>query len=270
MTLYVVATPIGNLEDLTARAVRVLGECDRVLAEDTRRTLGLLTHLGLKKPLDRLDEHATAADLERAVAFLVAGKTLCLVSDAGTPLVSDPGAELVRAARAAGVTVVPVPGPSAILAALVLAGASGPFRFAGFVPRNGPARTEALGKLAVEPETQVFFEAPGRTRDTLAALAALVPERHATLTRELTKLHEEATHGTLRELAADETEIRGEVTVVLHAYARTEAAMSDADVDALIDEELAKGTPVKKLAEMVAVRAGRARREIYARALSRK
>jgi 16S rRNA (cytidine1402-2'-O)-methyltransferase len=268
--LYVVATPIGNLEDLTLRAVRVLGECDRVLAEDTRRTLGLLSHLGLKKPLDRLDEHARAADLERALGFLAEGKSLCLVSDAGTPLVSDPGASLVRAALDAHHTVVPIPGPSAILAALVLAGVAGPFRFVGFFPRSGSERAEALASAATDADAVVFFEAPGRIGDTLRALAELVPERRATVTRELTKLHEARVEGTLRELAATTDEVRGEITAVLHPYAAETAATTEADLDKWIDEGLAEGTPVKKLAEIVAARSGRPRREIYARVLARK
>lgn len=270
MPLYVVATPIGNLEDLTRRAERVLRECDRVLAEDTRRTLGLLSHLGLKKPLDRLDEHAREADITRALGFLLEGQSLCLVSDAGTPLVSDPGSALVRAAKAAGIVVVPVPGASAIMAALVLAGASGPFRFVGFLPRAGSERGEALSKVATDPDIVVFFEAPGRTQDTLAELAALSPDRRVTVTRELTKMHEEAREGTLAELARDGTELRGEITVVLHAYVRATEQVTDADVDKWIDEELARGTPVKKLADIVAARSARSRRDVYARALERK
>ena len=270
MPLYVVATPIGNLEDLTKRAERVLRECDRVLAEDTRRTLALLTHLGLKKPLDRLDEHAREADITRAVSFLLEGKSLCLVSDAGTPLVSDPGATLVRAAKAAGVPIVPIPGASAVMAALVLAGAAGPFRFMGFLPRSGSERSDALSKAATEPDVVVFFEAPGRTRETLGELAALTPERRVTVTRELTKLHEEALEGTLEALAADDAELRGEITIVLHAYARAATESTDADIDRWIDEELARGTPVKKLADIVAARGGRSRRDTYARALERK
>jgi 16S rRNA (cytidine1402-2'-O)-methyltransferase len=268
--LYVVATPIGNLEDLTLRAVRVLSECDRVLAEDTRRTLGLLSHLGLKKPLDRLDEHARAADIERALGFLAEGKSLCLVSDAGTPLVSDPGASLVRAALSANHTVVPIPGPSAILAALVLAGVAGSFRFVGFFPRSGSERTDALASAATDPSAVVFFEAPGRIGDTLRDLAELVPDRRVTVTRELTKMHEARVEGTLRELAASTEEVRGEITVVLHPFAQSAAVPTAADIDKWIDDGLIEGTPVKKLAEIVAARSGQSRREIYARVRARK
>lgn len=272
MPLYVVATPIGNLEDLTLRAVRVLGECDRVLAEDTRRTLGLLSHLGLKKPLDRMDEHARPADIERALGFLAEGKSLCLVSDAGTPMVSDPGASLVRAALDANHTVVPIPGASAVLSALVLAGVSGPFRFVGFFPRSGSERTDALAHAATDPSSVVFFEAPGRIHDTLGELAELVPDRRVTVTRELTKMHESRTEGTLRELAGapDGGEVRGEITAVLHPFVPAVAVATEADLDKWIDEGLAQGTPVKKLAEIVAARTGQSRREIYARVLARK
>jgi len=190
--LYVVATPIGHLGDLSARAVETLSRAARVAAEDTRRTRGLLTHLGLSKPIERLDAHASAHDVARVVQQLVSGEDIALVTDAGTPVVSDPGTELVRAAIEAGLRVVPIPGPSAVLAALVASGLSGgAFRFLGFLPRKGTDRRDVLETVRSTPEVVVLFESPERTAETLADLARIMPQRRCVVARELTKLHEE-------------------------------------------------------------------------------
>lgn len=271
--LLVVATPIGNLDDLSRRAEQSLRRASRVLAEDTRRTRGLLAHLGIEgKPLDRLDAHATPRAIEQAVGRLVAGETLALVTDAGTPLVSDPGTALVRAAVAAGVRVVPVPGPSAVLAALAASGlVEGAFRFLGFLPRSGVERADALALVASTPEVVVLFESPHRLADTLVDLARLTPERDAVVARELTKLHEELVRGTLAELAGLEREWLGEIALVLGPRTITsDEVVDDALVTRWVDEALSSGARARDAAEVVAARSGLSRREAYARVLARK
>lgn len=218
-TLRVVATPIGNLEDLTPRAARALAEADRVLAEDTRRTATLLRHLGIRPPMVSLHAHNEARRIDQVLAWLDAGEALVLVSDAGTPLVSDPGSRLVRALLDAGHGVEPVPGPSAVLAALVGSGLPADrFAFLGFVPRKGAERGETLARVAGSAETTVVFESPERLAALLVELVeACGPEREACVARELTKLHETFRRGTLAELAAyyEGESPRGEVTVVV-------------------------------------------------------
>lgn len=270
--LYVVATPIGNLGDLTARAADTLRQADRIVAEDTRRTRALLTHLGIRgKPLVRLDAHSGPAPVERLVERLRAGESLALVTDAGTPAVSDPGPALVRSAAEVGVTVTVIPGPSALTAALAASGlVDGPFFFQGFLPRKGARRREALERIAALAEPVVLFEAPGRVRATLADLAAATPERPACVARELTKLHEELVRGSLAELAARDEPWRGEVTLVLGAQLAREAvapaARSGLDDD--IARRMAAGEPVKHIASEVAREHGLPRRLVYERVLS--
>jgi len=272
-TLYVVSTPIGNLDDLTTRAVKVLREVDAVLAEDTRRTRQLLSHLGLSKPLRRFDAHAEAGIVDRVAREIAEGATLALVSDAGTPVISDPGAELVRATVDAGGQVIAIPGASAVLTALVASGlAGGGFRFFGFLPRSGEARAEVLARIVETPEPVVFYEAGNRTAETIAELAARTPDRRAAVARELTKLHEEFVRGTLAELMSRfaESEPRGEVTIVLGpAEIRTEL-VDDTAIDARIDRELEAGRSPKDTADVVAAWSGRPRREVYARVVARK
>jgi 16S rRNA (cytidine1402-2'-O)-methyltransferase len=273
MTLFVVATPIGNLGDMTARGVEALRGCGRVVAEDTRRARQLLTHLGIAgKPVDRIDAHATADDVARVVARLGEGEQVALVTDAGTPGVSDPGDALVRAAIAAGVPVVPVPGASAILAALVASGLAGDgrFRFVGFLPRDGAARRDAIALVCGTPETVVLFEAPSRLAGTLRDLADATPERPACVARELTKLHEEFARGTCAALAGEPREWIGEIAVVLGAHAPEERAAGDDEVDARIDEGLARGEHARTVADRVAAWSGRPRRAVYERVISRK
>ena len=218
-TLYIVSTPIGNLGDLSARALETLRTADAILAEDTRHTRALLTHFELHTPLESYHEHNEAATTPGLVGRLQLGATLALVSDAGTPLLSDPGARLVRAAAAAGVAVVPVPGASALLAALV--GAALPvdrFTFFGFVPRKGPERRTLLADVVALRHTAVLYEAPGRVAETLADLAAAgAGDRDAVVARELTKQFEEFLRGTVQALAAQcaATPPRGEVVLVV-------------------------------------------------------
>lgn len=274
-TLYVVATPIGNLGDITLRAVEVLRTVDRVAAEDTRRTRQLLSHLGITgTPLDALHAHSSDRDVARLVERLEAGESIALATDAGTPSVSDPGDALVKWAIRAGVPVVPLPGASAVLAALVASGlASGAgFRFFAFLPRDGVPRREAITTVAATPEPVVLFESPERCADTLRELADAMPERQACVARELTKMHEELVRGTLAELAAREEGWRGEIALVLAAWSPEEhaAEIDDAALDARIDAELASGAHAKTVAEKLAAWSGRPKREVYERVTERK
>lgn len=191
-TLFVVATPIGNLEDLTFRARRILGEVDLIAAEDTRRTAKLLAHYGISRPTVSLREHNEVRETPRLIARLQAGEQIALVSDAGTPGIADPGAGLVRAARDRGIAVVPIPGPSAVAAALSVSGfPADQFVFMGFVPRSGESRNSWFDRLEMEPSTVVAFEAPHRIRRTLDEIAVKLGERPILIARELTKVFEE-------------------------------------------------------------------------------
>jgi 16S rRNA (cytidine1402-2'-O)-methyltransferase len=273
--LYVVATPIGNLGDLTGRAGETLRECDRVLAEDTRRSRQLLAHLGITgKPVDRFDAHASARDEARVVERLESGERVALVTDAGTPGVSDPGERLVEAAITAGIRVVPVPGPSAVLAALVASGLAGDgrFRFVGFLPREGSERRDGIATVSATPEPVVLFEAPSRTQGTLADLADATPERRACVARELTKVHEEYVRGSLAELAALARAWVGEIVLVLGAHApeSREATVDDAALDARIDEALGRGEHARSISDRLAAWSGRPRRAVYERVVGRK
>lgn len=270
--LLVVGTPIGNLDDLSPRAARALVECAAVLAEDTRRARLLLAHLGVaKKEVIRHDAHATEADHRRAVDRLLAGETLALVTDAGTPGVSDPGASLVARAAAAGVRVSPVPGASAVVAAVAASGfARGAFRFVGFLPRDGAARDDALSRIAADPDLVVLFESPRRVAGTLRELAALCPDRDVLVARELSKLHEELVRGALADVAARGREWLGEITVVLGPAApRSDDTIDDDTIDRWLGEQLDAGATVREAARVVAARSGRAKREVYARAVAR-
>lgn len=268
-TLYVVATPIGNLEDLTARAARVLGEVDRVVAEDTRRTGILLKHLDLRVPMTSLHEHNEASRVSMVLEWLGAGESVALVSDAGTPLVSDPGGRTVAAARDAGYEVVPIPGPSAVLAALVGSGLPADrFAFLGFVPRKGEARRETLRRIAGSAETVIVFESPERLDRLLAALADLDPERPVAVAREVTKMHEEFRRGTAVELAAyyREHAARGEVTVVIApapSDGAGEAASREVEARARARELLEAGERPSAVAKAVAKATGIARNRVY-------
>ncbi len=225
-TLYVVGTPIGNLEDLSPRAARVLGEVALVAAEDTRRTRGLLTHLGISKPL--LSVHADA-ERGRAAQVLEAltGGDVALCTDAGMPAISDPGAHLVERAREAGHDVAVIPGPSAVTAALALSGFSADrFVFLGFLPRKSSEMTRAVTALAEETRTAVAFESPYRLLKALDILAENLPERRCAVARELTKLHEELRIGSAAELAGHyrERTIKGEITLLVEGAPRRGAA----------------------------------------------
>lgn len=270
-TLFVVATPIGNLSDLSTRAAEVLRAAELVLAEDTRRTRTLLAHVGAgKKPVIRVDAHAEPRRIERLLDSLQGDTRAALVTDAGVPGVSDPGAAIVRSAAARGIKVVPIPGPSALTAAVAVSGlVEGPFTFLGFLPRQGKKRRVALERIRTAADPIVLFEAPGRIADTLGELAELAPARQAVLCRELTKLHEETLRGTLSELAALEREWLGEVTLVLGAEEREgrDVAEDPTVTDEEIALRLAKGAHPRDLSVELAARLGIPRRLAYARVL---
>ncbi len=273
-TLYVVATPIGNLGDLSPRAAEVLRAASAVVAEDTRRTRRLFAHLGAEPPpllsLPAFDERGRLGPL---LGRLEAGESLALCTDAGTPGVSDPGQRLVAAAWELGARVVPIPGPSAALAALSASGLpSDRFLVAGFLPRKGGGRARALEALARLPATLVLFEAGNRTAATLDDLRRALGDRRAVLARELTKLHEELARGRLSELLARfPGEVRGEVTLVVEVAGdgggAEEEAAAPGEVEPL-EEELARrlgaGEPASALARDVARARGLPRREVYA------
>lgn len=215
-TLYVVATPIGNLEDVTLRALRVLREVSLIAAEDTRRTARLLQHYSISTRTTSLHEHNERAKTPSLLARLVAGESIALVSDAGTPVVSDPGSHLVAAAHAARIRVEPVPGPNAALATLSASGLTGQeFIFAGFPPNRSKARLIWLGRLAQEPRVLIFYEAPHRIRGTLQDMLTTFGDRLVALGRELTKVHEQLVVRPISELLEGLVEERGEFTVVV-------------------------------------------------------
>ena len=257
-TLYVVATPLGNLGDLTARASDLLRAVPVVAAEDTRRTRGLLAHLGASPTVLSYHAHSEEHRLEVLLEILRQGRDVALVSDAGTPGVSDPGAELVAAARAAGITVIPIPGPSAVATALSASGLPADrYHFLGFVPRKGSERTRLLARAAAEEWSVVLFEAPSRLVALLRDLAAAAgAERQAVVGRELTKLHEEFRADTLGGLVNYYSEVppRGELTIVLQGTGapatpadRTEDAVEQATV--LLAEGLTRREVVRRLTE---------------------
>jgi 16S rRNA (cytidine1402-2'-O)-methyltransferase len=266
-TLYVVGTPIGNLEDVTLRALRVLAEAAVIAAEDTRVTRRLLARHGIATPLVSCHEHSTP----RARADLVArlsGGDVALVTDAGTPGVSDPGAALVAEARAAGHAVVPVPGPSAVGAALSVAGLAGErFLFLGFPPRRPAERRAALAAVAEESGSLVLFEAPHRLAACLADLAAVLgADRAICVARELTKLHEEIWHGTLAEAVAHwrDRPPRGEFTLVVAGRLPVAArSWTDEEVRAALTGLRAQGVAAREAARRVAPQAGRPARDVY-------
>jgi 16S rRNA (cytidine1402-2'-O)-methyltransferase len=269
-TLHLVATPIGNLEDVTLRSVRVLREADLVLAEDTRRTRKLLDRCAIPaRPLS-LHAHNEAARVAKALDVLSEGGSVALVSDAGTPLISDPGERLVAAAIAADHRVVPVPGASAVLAALSVAGLPlTPFAFLGFLPRKAGARRVLLESYRGRPETLVFFESPQRISSALRDLAETLGDRPACVARELTKLHEEVVRGSLGELAEGfDGGVRGEVTIVVGGASAAEGARDVADLDDAIRERIAAGRSSREIAAELARDAGLSRREVYARVVA--
>jgi 16S rRNA (cytidine1402-2'-O)-methyltransferase len=267
----VVATPIGNLEDVTLRALRVLREVDLIAAEDTRRTHVLLRHHGVAKPLVSYHDAVERRRAPDLVERLRAGESVALVSDAGTPIIADPGYHLVRAAVAAGIRVVPIPGASAVSALVSVAGLPvHRFTFEGFPPKGATARATRLRELATEPRALVFLEAGRRLPGFLAAATLAFGDREAVIGRELTKVHEEVLRGRLSELRArvSRDAVRGEVTVVIAGAPASVPGAAPEALDAAIRDALDAGRGVRELSEELAARFGSPRREVYRRALA--
>jgi len=267
-SLYVVGTPIGNMEDLTDRARRVLAEVDLVAAEDTRTAGLLLQRLGIKGRLVSLfegNEHARAPNL---VEQLSGGVSVALISECGTPAISDPGGILVAACVAAGIDVVPVPGPSAVTTVLSVSGlAVDRFRFEGFLPRRGVARSRRIDVLKRDEAAAVIYESPHRLAQTLMDLAEGLGGRRALVAREVTKMHEELVRGTLPDLAAryGGQSVKGEVVVVIEGRPEGEGTtLSDDELEELMRERLAAGESARDVARDLADQTGRSRRELYA------
>jgi len=272
--LYVVATPIGNLRDITLRALDTLAAADRVICEDTRLTGRLLTHFGLKRPLLPYHEHNAAEMRPKILALLREGKALALVSDAGTPLVSDPGFKLVTEAAAADLPMFTVPGPSSVTAALAIAGLpTDRFFFAGFLPAKRAARREALSGLRAIPATLVILEAPQRLAESLADMAEMLGPRPAAIARELTKIHEEVRRAPLPALAAAyaaEGAPKGELVVLVGAALDAAEAPAPEAIDAALTDALKSGLALKDAAAAIAALHGVPRRDVYARGLALK
>jgi 16S rRNA (cytidine1402-2'-O)-methyltransferase len=264
-TLYVVATPIGNLEDITLRALRILREVDRIACEDTRHTRQLLDRHGISKPLVSYHEHNEQARAEDLLRDLEAGQNIALVSDAGTPLIADPGYRLVAQARAHGVTVSPIPGASALISALSASGLpTDSFFFGGFLPAKKTQRRKTLDQTKDYSATVVFYEAPHRILEALGDIAELLGPRRVTLGRELTKIHEEFLVGSASELLealAKRPPLKGEITLMI---GKSEVQVDDAvPIEAAFDKLLAAGVPRMEAMKTVARERGLSKREVY-------
>ncbi|MGH2760734.1 MAG: 16S rRNA (cytidine(1402)-2'-O)-methyltransferase [Actinomycetota bacterium] len=270
--LFVVATPIGNLADITLRAIRVLGEVDVIAAEDTRTTRKLLAHHGIRTPLVSYHEHNEAVRTPELLERMLDGQRVALVSEAGTPSISDPGHRLVHESIEASITVEPVPGASALLAAVVVSGLPAEsFVFEGFLPRRRTERRRRLESLAAERRTLVFFEAPHRLDHSLTDLFEVLGDRRVALCRELTKLHEEVIRGSVSELIASlrRAPVKGEIVLVVDG-ARADSVV---DLEAAAEEALARvraGESVREATRNVATERGVPRRPLYDRVLQRR
>ena len=261
--LYLCATPIGNLEDMTFRAIKTLREVDLIAAEDTRRTRKLLTHFEIHTPLVRFDENCKAAVAEKILQRLQAGEAVAVVSDAGLPAISDPGADLVRLAIDAGISVCPIPGANAALSALICSGLdTTKFLFAGFAPKSKKNRREFLQRLSAVEATIIFYEAPHRLKDFLTELAEVFGERQIVLARELTKVHEEFLRGTISELLQNLVEPRGEFVVVVEGKSFSETPPEE-NLWEFYQKLLAQGLDKKSAMREAAKKFNVSRREIY-------
>ena len=276
--LYIVATPIGNLEDITLRALRILKEVDLIAAEDTRHTRKLLTHYGIQKQLTSYHEYNEKTKSSQLIHRLKEGCRVALVSDAGTPLLSDPGFRLVQEAICAEAQVIPVPGPSALTAVLSASGLpTDHFAFDGFLPAKKAQRRRHLTGLREEERTLVFYEAPHRVQESLRDILEILGDREIVLGREVTKLHEEFLRGSVSQLISDTEprEWRGEITVVVGGAgrARDRDTKKDSDRDREIRAEIhrlrAEGMRVKEIAEILGERFSMSKREVYRLALER-
>ena len=262
--LYLCATPIGNLEDMTFRAIRILREVDLIAAEDTRRTRKLLTHFEIHTPLIRFDENCKSQVAEKILERLKTGESVAVVSDAGLPAISDPGADLVRLAIDAGIQVCPIPGSNAALSALICSGLdTTQFLFAGFAPKSKKNRRDFLQKLSTIEATIIFYEAPHRLKDFLSELIEVFGERRAVLARELTKVHEEFLRGNLSELIQTLDEIRGEFVVVVEGKTFSEVVAPEENISEVVERFLAQGLDKKSAMREAAKIFNVSRREIY-------
>jgi len=268
--LYIVATPIGNLEDMTFRAVRILKEVDLIAAEDTRHSRKLISHFGITTPLTSYYDHNQSLKGEIILSALRDGKLVALITDAGTPCISDPGYQLVRDALSEGIKVVPVPGVSAVIAALSSAGLpTDSFIFSGFPPNKEGKRRVFLASLANEERTLVLYEAPHRLADTLEDISAIMGERQVVVARELTKLHEEFVVGRpleVRDKILDGRE-RGEAVILISPADKVSVITDVLTVEEQLLAALAKGYSIKEVAALVAASTGQPRRELYAKTL---
>lgn len=267
--LYVVATPIGNLEDITLRALRVLKEVDLIAAEDTRHTKGLLAHYGIPTPMTSCHGHNERAKAHALVERLGRGENIALVSDAGTPTISDPGYRLVREAVRAGINVVPIPGPSALTAILSASGlAVGAFVFEGFLPPKTRERRARLRELESESRNLVFYEAPHRLRDSLQDLFQILGDREVVLAREITKVYEEFIRGRLSQVKAEveRREVRGEIALIVGGAEKQQCPPEDRLV-VEIRKLKARGMRVKEIAEILGEKYAYSKREVYRLAL---
>jgi 16S rRNA (cytidine1402-2'-O)-methyltransferase len=272
-TLYIVATPIGNLEDITFRAVRVLKEADLIAAEDTRHSRKLLSHFGISRPLTSYFDHNKDFKGKYLLDKLTEGGTVALISDAGTPCISDPGYQLVRDAVAAGVAVVPIPGPSAAIAALSASGLpTNRFTFEGFLPNRRGKRRERLAALRDEQGVTIFYESPNRLLATLADMAEILGERDAVIARELTKIYEEFVRGQLSQVAEQFSggKVRGEVVILVAPAAELEA-IDEPSVIVLLQKLFSSGDiSLKDAVKRVVQETGAARGAVYDQALKLK
>jgi 16S rRNA (cytidine1402-2'-O)-methyltransferase len=268
-SLYVVSTPIGNLDDMTVRAVNTLKAVGLIAAEDTRRTDRLLKHFGIATPATSLHEHNENQKIPQLLRTLADGTDIALVSDAGTPIVADPGQRLVARAIAGGVRVVPVPGPSAVLAALSVSGfPADEFVFAGFAPAKSNDRKQWLADLSCEPRTVVFFEAPHRIRQTLSEMAQILVDRPISIARELTKLHEQVLHTTAATAQALTMPAKGEFAVVLgpsKAIAVEPVEIENKELIALFYQLTDSGLAPRRAAAQIARKFGLSTNDVYAR-----
>jgi len=268
--LYIVATPIGNLEDITFRALRVLREVDVIAAEDTRHTQILLSHHDIHTPLTSYHEHNEKTKAQELVTRLARGKNIALVSDAGTPAISDPGFRLVVQAIRAGVRIIPIPGASALTAVLSATGLpTDRFVFEGFLPAKKKLRRERLQTLRDETRTLIFYEAPHRLKDTLDDIHELLGNREAVLAREVTKIHEEFLRGPVSALVRElvSGEVRGEVTLIISGSAG-ESRVNEDLLKAEIRELKGQGLRVKEIAEVLGEKFGYSKKDIYRLAFS--
>ncbi|HEX5227920.1 MAG TPA: 16S rRNA (cytidine(1402)-2'-O)-methyltransferase [Bryobacteraceae bacterium] len=264
-TLYIVATPIGNLEDITLRALRVLREVDRIACEDTRQTRKLLDRHGISKPLVSYHEHNEQARAEELLAEIEAGSNIALVSDAGTPLIADPGYRIVERARARGITVTPIPGPSALISALSASGLpTDSFHFGGFLPAKQTQRRKALEELKGLTATLVFYEAPHRILEALDDIAGVLGARQVTLARELTKVHEEFMTGEateVRKVLSQRPALKGEFTLMIAKAAAP--AENLPPIEAAFDRLIESGVPRMDAMKTLARERGLSKRAVY-------